>query len=251
METERNANNPQQVCGVWPTMENEQYVDNPQQVCGVWLPAADTHFRQSLRETGTYLIERLRAALSYCPVRRVAIDVGAHVGIWTCEMIAQFDEVYAFEPAPDSFACLLRNVDYARSRPGSARTVHLRNLAVGKEIGRGSLLADPLPKRQGNTGARYVDADHAGPVSVLPLDDLGLKTCDFLKIDVEGAELNVLTGAAGTISRCEPVVMVEIGKTPPERFGHTPARVHEFLGQLGLKMILEMRGDKVYTWPVR
>lgn len=214
------------------------------QVNNIWLPASDTHFRETVEKTGNYLIERLWAGMSYCPTKHVAIDIGAHVGLWTRVMIEQFTEVYAFEPDPTNYACLVKNV---AAVPG---TVHLHNVAVGRSHGRGRMLADPLPKRQGNTGARFMQSGLNGPVLVATLDELNLSHCDFIKIDVEGAELDVLIGAYATILRCRPVIMLEVGKTPPERFGHTAEEPMRYLEKMGMKLELEMRADKVFMWTI-
>jgi hypothetical protein len=47
-------------------------------------------------------------------------------------------------------------------------------------------------------------------VDVIPLDHLRLEDVGLIKIDVEGAELGVLEGAGETISRCRPLMMIEI-----------------------------------------
>jgi hypothetical protein len=46
-------------------------------------------------------------------------------------------------------------------------------------------------------------------VDIIPLDQLELKRCNMLKIDVEGMECSVLRGAEKTISRCRPFIFVE------------------------------------------
>ena len=45
-----------------------------------------------------------------------------------------------------------------------------------------------------------------------PLDDFALGGVDFIKIDVEGHEVEVLLGAAATIERCRPMVLIELKK---------------------------------------
>jgi FkbM family methyltransferase len=51
--------------------------------------------------------------------------------------------------------------------------------------------------------------DDGQPTRVVAIDDLALPACDFLKIDVEGFEAQVLRGAQATIARCRPVLYVE------------------------------------------
>ncbi len=47
-------------------------------------------------------------------------------------------------------------------------------------------------------------------VAIRTLDSLGIQHAGFIKIDVEGCELEVLKGSVDTILRCKPVVMVEV-----------------------------------------
>jgi hypothetical protein len=62
----------------------------------------------------------------------------------------------------------------------------------------------------GNFGGVSLD-DRDGPerVEVITLDSLGLDRCDFMKIDVEGMEDDVIAGAATTIRRHKPIIYVE------------------------------------------
>ena len=46
-------------------------------------------------------------------------------------------------------------------------------------------------------------------VDMIPIDSLSLSSCQLVKIDVEGMELNVLEGAAQTLERCQPIVFTE------------------------------------------
>jgi len=103
--------------------------------------------------------------------------------------------------------------------------------------------------RAGNTGARFVTPGYQGECAVEPLDSYNLSRCDFLKIDVEGAELDVLIGAESTLRRCRPVVILEVGKTPPERFGHATDAPLTFLKRLGMQEACHIRADHIYTWP--
>jgi hypothetical protein len=52
---------------------------------------------------------------------------------------------------------------------------------------------------------------------------------DFIKIDVEGAELQVLRGATATIRRCRPVIVFEHGVGAADCYGTTPEQVYDVL----------------------
>ena len=71
------------------------------QVNGLWLPDSDTHFAGyremnfSVGNIPDYEIGTRRVALGLTKQRRVALDVGAHVGIWTRHLAEEFDTVWA------------------------------------------------------------------------------------------------------------------------------------------------------------
>ncbi len=68
-------------------------------------------------------------------------------------------------------------------------------------------------------------------VDVQPLDELlpATQHIDLIKIDVEGAELEVLRGAVATITRCRPLVIFEHGLGGSDFYGTTPEAVYDLL----------------------
>ncbi len=142
----------------------------------------------------------------------VVADVGANVGTWTEALlsIAPDATVHAFEPSVAAFAVL-------SDRVGGRHGVHLHRSAVGREPGIATLWADTagsglasLERR--NLDHRNLTFDHAEEVEVVRLDDAfaGLELPTFLKIDVEGRELDVLTGATKVLESVR-VVQFEFG----------------------------------------
>ena len=57
------------------------------------------------------------------------------------------------------------------------------------------------------------DEESTYKVMLMSIDSLNLPRVDFIKIDVEGMELDVLKGAKQTLRRCEPMMLIEHIKT--------------------------------------
>lgn len=133
------------------------------------------------------------------PDQRVIVDAGANIGnhslYWAAFM--QPEAVHAFEPLPDNLRLLEANVALWPSV-----VVHPVALSDAPAV----LRMTPVPT---NMGASAVTADGLEIVAAAPLDSFGLDDVTLLKIDVENHERQVLAGAAETIARCHPLVLVE------------------------------------------
>jgi FkbM family methyltransferase len=202
------------------------------------LPLADRYFAPILaKDPRGFEIDHLELALSHCRSFRLAIDGGAHIGTWTVAMARYFNQVLAFEPAIDTHACLEANV--------SARkldNVTIIRAALGAEVGKGRLIDDL--KRIGNTGARHLDRESGGDLQIVPIDAMGLKSVDFIKLDLEGYEFWGLRGARETLARCRPVVMIEVKNFGTQRFGVTHDAAIGFLKREGFREVLTAKEDR-------
>jgi hypothetical protein len=74
---------------------------------GWTLPAAEEHLPDWMQKTGdvrfgrpTYQARKYDSAMAYTRRRRMAIDIGANVGLWSWLMAKDFDQLHAFEPVP-------------------------------------------------------------------------------------------------------------------------------------------------------
>ena len=199
------------------------------------LPATDTYFRQHMTGKG-FQVEHLERALTHVTRFRTAIDGGAHIGTWSCAMAERFDRVIAFEPAPDTWACLVRNI-------ADHDNIEAMNYALGNAAKMVSVGDDA--SRPGNTGARFVREGNSVPM--VRIDDMALADVDLLKLDVEGHEYFALQGATETIARCRPVVIIE-EKDFGGRFGIDKTAAGHFLRQLGMREIDRIRNDCVFKF---
>lgn len=202
------------------------------------LPEGDTYFRKIFETTPDgFELDHLAAALEHCQSFRTAVDGGAHVGTWTAALAKKFQRVVAFEPAGDTYNCLLRNIPVSRN-------VTLVRAALGAKSGACFVLDDET--RKGNTGSRFIRVSVDGPVPVHRLDEYNLEDLDFLKLDVEGNETDALRGAEQTIFRCRPVIMAECKQFNPPRNGGVEA-TRQTLANFGYAEVGGIRNDKVFV----
>lgn len=145
------------------------------------------------------------------PVGGVAIDAGANIGALTVPLAQHVGEegrVYAYEPQRLAFQLLCGNVAL-----NSLANVVARQAALG--AARGTIAVPFLdPNATNNVGGVDLRQSYDGAptetVPLKPLDDFGMLTrLDFLKADVEGAELDVLIGARELITAHHPILYLE------------------------------------------
>ncbi len=159
-----------------------------------WLPSADQHFAGDIEN---YQRSSYDAALQHVRVRGTALDIGAHIGIFSRRMAQDFALVHAFEPDARNYACLVRNVP--------RWTVRTTYGAAGQQRGMGRVRVDATE----NTGARGFVAAVDGDVPMYSIDEFDYDNLGLIKIDTEGFEHRVLVGALGTIKKHKPVLIVE------------------------------------------
>lgn len=182
---------------------------------------------------GTYQIRKLRAALARCREFRVAVDVGAHVGLWSMQLAKKFSRVEAFEPVQVFRDCFIRNA----MQPAGVGVIALHEYALGAAPGKVRMAYDPA-----DSGGTHVGGD--GDIEMRTLDSFELQNVDFIKIDCEGYEHHVLEGARETLKRCMPTIIVEQKphKLGPN-FGIKGRPAVDLLLGLGYQVATEMSGD--------
>lgn len=247
-----------------------------QLVGGVWMPKTETHLvdmmirnpkhNRIVEGKATYQFHKLEAAVKHCPEsrRRIALDIGGHVGLWSMWLARMFQHVHAFEPVPEHRALFEFNVDMTRC------TLH--PVALG-EFG-GTVDIEIPAETTGNAhvaigGKRHSGTRHvANPdvqsvtrgVPMVKLDEYlfdlwydagGSGTppacVDFVKIDVEGFERAVVAGAEQTLRRDRPIIVVE-QKGNEDNYGEQRDAAAKLLQSWGARPIKVMAGDWILGW---
>ena len=165
-------------------------------------------FNYWLHLLGGSIEPELRHLRSICKEGGVAIDIGANIGLYSYRMARIFSKVYAFEinedVTEDIVAYHSKNIEVIHSGLSSKAaemTLHIPSLKGLVLHGWASLQAGNCP----DTSTHVTKA-----VNVRPLDSFSLRDVTFIKIDVEGHEIEVLRGGTKTIADSRPVVLVEV-----------------------------------------
>lgn len=144
----------------------------------------------------------------------VAFDIGANLGYFTLVMAKQVGprgRVVSFEPDPEMFSALTRNVG---RNVGDSDGIIAVPAALGAEAGAGR-----FARGSRSTRGKVVSAGGDLEVDLMKVDDAADRfgVPRLLKIDVEGAELDVLRGAPTVLKSEKPLVLVELHSEELER----------------------------------
>jgi FkbM family methyltransferase len=167
----------------------------------------DVYVGRALVRYGEYNRYEADVLKQLCGEGDVVVEVGANVGSHTIGLakhVGMQGRVLAFEPQHEVFYNLCANVAL-----NELHNVDCIQCALGETAG--TLRVPPADyAREGNFGGIALTSGEGLAVPVQRLDDVfAYDRLRLLKIDVEGMELEVLLGAAGTIAAMRPVLYVE------------------------------------------
>lgn len=158
----------------------------------------------------TEQVEFIDIVVPYINKRRTCIQAGGHIGIYPRKLSKHFSTVVTFEPNVDNFECLKKNIE-------GIPNIYAVNKGLSDKSINETFLVDSAPDGRKNTGSSFVkDREY-------PEYDLGTFTqdvvtidsifkdepVDFIQLDVEGHEYEVLKGGEEVIKKWSPVIMVE------------------------------------------
>lgn len=157
-------------------------------------------------------LEHVRKALEYVKNFEVALDVGANVGLISVPLTKNFKKVISVECIPITYECLHYNLEnYAYN------SFEALNFALSDSIGN---IEVAIPQHNGtiaSSGWASISSERKDSfqekillnIKCRTIDSLNLERLDFLKIDVEQAEMMVIKGGLSTIKKFKPVIEFE------------------------------------------
>lgn len=185
----------------------------------------------------------------------VALDCGANIGVHTIEwarLLHGSGSVMAFEPQERIFYALAGNIAInnclnatAALAAIGARNDRIRipapNYLIPSSFG-------SLELKQGDRNefiGQPLDYSGSGTATVeqITLDSLALPRVDFIKLDIEGMELEALSGAGDTIDRCRPQMLIETIKSDKEALLRLLEQKDYLVYPVGINLLAVHRSD--------
>lgn len=182
-------------------------------------------------------MERVKQLSVYIPSGATVLDVGAHFGYFAKEFARLYQgtcQVHCFEP-----------VDYTRSVlkdvVGNVPNVKIYDVGLADIEGTQEIYIPIKASGWVGPGLAHMGQEKsrdyiAQSIALRKLDEIvaqeKLKRVDFIKCDVEGAELQVFRGGHETISRFRPVVFCEVHPSYTERMGYAPDELFGFFADM-------------------
>ena len=216
------------------------------QAHGWWFADQDTHFAhmidKNIKKGGppTYQEPVRRKSLGYVNRFGVAVDIGANVGLWSRDLAQRFERVIAIEPVETFRKCLKKNVPWPN--------IEVWPIALGTEDTTIDMIIT-----EGNTGHSHINKNTIGngQVQMKKLDSLGINfdSIDYVKIDCEGYEVEILKGGEHTIKHHKPITVVEqklhtdTGITKDTQYGAV-----DLLKSWGARELGRVRNDCILGW---
>lgn len=166
----------------------------------------DTVIGKSIELYGEYAQREIDFMLNILNDKCIVYDIGSNIGVHATAFASVAKAVYCFEPNQNNFMLLLKN------------TQHLKNvLAINAAVTNKNSIVPiqdfDINSQEANYGSVSVGKG-SGAALGIQLDNWNFRKPDFIKIDVEGHEYQVIQGCDGVIRSAKPVVYFEAHETP-------------------------------------
>ena len=193
--------------------------------------------QREIVDTGRFFeYDLLNSIIKYTPPRSVILDIGANIGnhsiYWA--MMCDAKEIHSFEPMNKAYQILCENVRINNLE----NIITTYNIALGSQKGY-AMIKDFYPNNIGRTSiVETTDGVEINRIKIEALDEMNIEFShvNFVKIDVEGYELNVLEGMRKLLMRHRPIVFIEC-------FPKNLDKAIAFFGECGYGMVEKFSCD--------
>ncbi len=189
--------------------------------------------------SGNYEPEKTDVILNNVKTSDIVLDVGAHIGYFTmlmAKLVGGSGHIYSFEPRPLNYKMLENNI-----KTNKLTNVTIKTLAIGNKTGKVNFDATT------GTGTGHISKDGNITVEITTVDKFCKDeniTPSFIKIDIEGGEVEALKGAEQTIENYKPKILLATHGDKLDRECEVWMQAKGYTG----KDINQLKGDKETIW---
>jgi FkbM family methyltransferase len=167
----------------------------------------------------------------------VFFDIGANVGLISIPIVKRFPgmTVFAFEPVRKTRDLLYQNI--TKNRVAARFQVFPLAISdangtcrISSTLGSSNFILGDDSKEVSSEVVEQVTFD-----SFVEANEIA--RCNFIKCDVEGAELLFLRGARNSIQRFRPFLFLEIQEVSTRKFHYSPTEIFQFLQRFGYSYV--------------
>lgn len=206
--------------------------------------AADASGLFSLPVTGEFEKKETDVIRKLVNSEDICIDVGANFGYYTVLMAKYGKEVHAFEPLTHTCKILQENISL-----NECCNVITNELALDKTESEKEIFLPDIGISGSFKLHRYKKSFKKFVIRTVSLDkyaaDLDLTSIDFIKADIEGAELLMLEGGSSVLAKFKPILFLEVQKSSTQLFGYFPSDLFKYLEQFGYEAFYAKKGGLV------
>ncbi len=218
---------------------------------------------RSIFFTGEYDYFIINCLLNCLDIGSTILDVGANIGFYTIALgnnskkAFQNYTIYAFEPVKANFDRLAYNIELNELQE---ENIHIYNTALGNEEGKIILQVGVTSELSLTNNAMWIkgELEKNRGVScsshITKLDTFAeinkLKSCDLIKVDIEGAELEFFMGAKDTINRYRPIILSEFNLYCANKFGYSFKEIFELASSLKYNLFYIKKIKNYIHWTI-
>lgn len=206
------------------------------------LSKAPILYKLILRSKSNHGRREKQLYLTYVKKGFRTIDVGANVGdvtLWLSNIAGKNGRVFSFEAMSSTYEKLLKNIK-TESHYNNIQTF---NLAIGEE--NKNVIINTPDEDHGQASLAIQEAGswkNAAKINSVEATCITLDSCmetlgeiNFIKMDIEGAELLAIRGATALINKFKPTLYIEIYKEWTKQFNYMPLDIYNLLASMGYK----------------
>lgn len=183
---------------------------------------------------------------------KVAIQAGGHCGYMPSQFKTLFETVYTFEPQASSFLCVCLNnpeekVIKMQACLGDQHGLFYIRQESPTESGASFVNDGRVHLFENGWGTPFKMMEiQDGRTPMIMIDDLNLKHCDFIQLDLEGYEYNAMIGGKNTINKFHPLLCLE--RVWSCRYGHDENITDKLLKDWGYVEVSGINTDHIYEF---